>query len=371
MPISDLLENKTGKERANIKGQELAKIGLVPRQNVKFSGADYDIEIVSMKAIDGGVEVLARAWDSQGQIGFGKDGLVDIERFTIINPPIMVADGTKHTFVHDNGREVLIDNFKEDLQEAILQSLAHTIGVIEKGKPRGNIIPGKVGNTTLTAYPNASTGTAPIDSELAQSETSVVWATLQGGAGNLNQNVVATVSIWNLRATATTDQFSLLRRGGFGFDTDTIGTDNIDSAIFSIYVTVKGTALGDTDCDIVDFNPAAGTITTFDVTDYANFGTTRFATGKTISSGITTSAYNDFTLNASGVANINKTGNSYFGTRLKWDIDNSAPTWVNGAETNVDGSMADTADTTQDPKLVVEHSAAATYLSRRMMSGLG
>ena len=50
--IKDLLEGKVGNERANIKGREIAKVKSVPRQNVKFSGADYDIEIVSMSPID-------------------------------------------------------------------------------------------------------------------------------------------------------------------------------------------------------------------------------------------------------------------------------------------------------------------------------
>src|SRR3990167_7351815 len=92
--IRDLLENKTGKEKANIKGQEIAKqVVSVARTNVKSSGADFDIEVVETKAIEGGVEVFARAWTPDGkQVGFGKDGSVDLERFVFINPPILVVD---------------------------------------------------------------------------------------------------------------------------------------------------------------------------------------------------------------------------------------------------------------------------------------
>src|SRR3990167_2105288 len=79
------------KDRANFKGQEIAKAVIsVARTNVKFSGADYDIEIISIKNITDGVEVLARAWKDGEQIGFGKDGSVDVERFNIINPPILI-----------------------------------------------------------------------------------------------------------------------------------------------------------------------------------------------------------------------------------------------------------------------------------------
>ena len=49
--IEDALEGKTAAERADIKAAEIAKIGSIPRTE----RGDYDIEIVSMNAIDGGV----------------------------------------------------------------------------------------------------------------------------------------------------------------------------------------------------------------------------------------------------------------------------------------------------------------------------
>ena len=45
-----------------------------------------------MTTIDKGVVVFARAWDDNGQIGFGRDGSVDIERFIFIDPPVLVPD---------------------------------------------------------------------------------------------------------------------------------------------------------------------------------------------------------------------------------------------------------------------------------------
>ena len=69
--IKDLFVNKTGAEKAGIKGVEIAKIGSVARTTASHSGKSYDVEIVSMKAIKDGVEVFARAWDANGQVGFG------------------------------------------------------------------------------------------------------------------------------------------------------------------------------------------------------------------------------------------------------------------------------------------------------------
>jgi len=58
MAVRALLQNKTPREQADIKGQEIAKIKSVPRTNVKFSGIDYDIQVVNINAIPGGANVF-------------------------------------------------------------------------------------------------------------------------------------------------------------------------------------------------------------------------------------------------------------------------------------------------------------------------
>ena len=122
--------------------------------------------------------------------------------------------------------------------------------------------------------------------------------------------------------------------------------------------------------DIVSFGPASES--DFVNGDYAkaNFGTTLFATGKDITNDITTGIYNNYTLNSGGESHINKSGNTFFGSRLKWDIDESfTGTWVAGDNSGVIWSSADVAGTTQDPKLVVEHSIPAPVISNTQESG--
>jgi len=96
--------------------------------------------------------------------------------------------------------------------------------------------------------------------------------------------------------------------------------------------------------------------------DYAlaNFGSTRFVDSDILISGITTGAYNDFTLNASGIANIAKTGISKFGYRHAVDIDNSAPTWGSGADSYFTASFSDTGS--NQPKLDVTFTRAGNIL---------
>lgn len=358
--VGNLIREKTdAKERATLKGAEIAKLGALSRRNIKFSGADYDIEIVSMNAIEGGVEVFARAWDGNGQIGFGKDGSVDVERFRIFNPPILVADGTQTLTEDREGNPCLVDNFKEDVELAILQSLAHIIKVKKEKHGSERIVPGVVGNTTSTFYPAAGAN-APVDGTVGLLAANQSWATkhdaLTGDSADVNFN-----SDPKLRGGTVSDTWSSITRTAILFDTSSIpDTDVISSATLSL----KGTSIVDTNFDqkagIVGSTPAANNdITT---ADYDQFGTTRYASDIDLGS-LSGSAYNDFALNATGIAAISKTSYSKFGVRLSSDIDNSPPAWVSSGQATFQFAAADTSGTDSDPKLVVEHAAPITTVS--------
>ena len=137
-----MLEGKSASERANIKAAEIAKIGPIPRTEQ----GNYDIEIVSIDAIDGGVQVFARAWDEKGQIGFGKDGSVEIERFRIYNPPILVDDPNGPIIREwqekdlETGEMVTKQRtLREDPREAVLQVIEHNLSVMKNVHDDANI----------------------------------------------------------------------------------------------------------------------------------------------------------------------------------------------------------------------------------------
>jgi hypothetical protein len=175
-PIIDQLENKTATERANIKAAEIAKIGSIPPTSRK----SYDIEVVSFEPIEGGVQVFARAWDANGQIGFGSDGTVDIERFIIINPPILVPDedgSIERTTTDSRTGQTWTFTYREDPQEALLQSLEHTIEVKQQKFGSDNIVAERVGNTTTTIYPDADTESTSVDGYAAfDAYQNATWA---------------------------------------------------------------------------------------------------------------------------------------------------------------------------------------------------
>lgn len=91
--------------------------------------------------------------------------------------------------------------------------------------------------------------------------------------------------------------------------------------------------------------------------DYPLVGTTEFMTRQTFS-GVSSAAYNTFTLNASGVSFLttNQAGNAMFAFRSSFDIDNSAPTDTSYYAI----SYSDQTGTSEDPYLTVTYTPAAT-----------
>ena len=355
LTVKQKLEGKVGVERWTTKGQEIAKlvsVDKVRRTSVYFNGY---LQIVSFNPIDGGVEVFVRAWDKNDQqIGFGSDGSVDIERFVIINPPIMVPDGTTHIETLD-GRPVEIDNYREDLKEAVLQSLEHTIKVKTQKFDNLKIKSGKVGSTTTTAYPAAGTN-APVDGEARSGTGAETFATKRAGAGAENSSTNASSSACKIETTTT--NWWQFNRGVFGFDVSSIGdTDTIDSGVLSL----DGIASTDNFAQsvVIDRNPPASDNAMANG-DYnvAGWDEVEQSTAR-IALSVWSTNYNDFTLSATGKGNVSKTGYTWFGCRLSGDFDNSAPTFAADSISGAGMNMADQTDTTQDPKLVIESTAVA------------
>ena len=349
------LKNKNGEQRKAEKTKIASDFSCVG----KHKKDRLEINIISQKALDGGgIEILAQVHQDNKQLGFGKDGSVDIERFIIWNFPILVEDSTGtiiHSWVDEKGI-AKSRKLKEDPKEAILQSLAHTISLV--GKDGANIVKGKVGNTTSTFYPDADPETTSMDGDVFQSGVNVTWATIHDGAGNGNDGATRNPQI-NARIETTATGYNVVVRSPTLFDTSAIpDTDNIDSATLSY----SGESVTNTwtpatfSINIYATTPASNTAIAS--ADYAQFGTTAFSTA--IASGSwSTTGYNDFVLNASGLAGISKTGVSKFGTReSQHDAPNSEPTFEANRDLIIKAYSADAAGTTTDPKLVVVHSAA-------------
>lgn len=375
------LISKNVQERAEIKSTDIVASIVAGSSVIK----GVTIEIVSINKIGGGVEVFARAFENGHQIGFGTDGSVDIERFVIINPPIMVRDGTTTQVLKQHPLDPSLGDilsitpgFKEDHTAAILEVIHHAISVRSQKFGDGNIKSGKVGSTISTFYPDANAESTSVDGSAVRSVgvgSGANWATFRAAAGTTFQDNAATGLDAFTIADTGTDNWRFLGRGFFLFDTSALpDADTVTAATFSIFgSTVNGGKVDNFDLTLamVDSTPASNTALA--ASDYGNIGSTRQADSDIDITSWSDSAYNDWTLNATGRASISKTGVTKFGVRFGEDLDNTAPTWSSGVAAGVDWYLADQADTTNDPKLVVTHSevVALTPTPTLLMMGVG
>lgn len=238
----------------------------------------------------------------------------------------------------DQTYNVEIDNLIDDPFGATVEDLLHTVNVVTRRGTEPHI---KANPGTVSTFYSA-TGDGFIES------TTTSWAGVLSGTNLAADTTAAYLGIASIR-------FNPNRWGYESFaawDTSAItDTDTIDSATLSLYNTGKG-GTG----TIRAYSLTWGTLTTADWQDNTELAAlTELATISIAS--VTTSAYNDLTNTGTNLAAaINKTGTTEMCFAEARIEDNSEP--ANSTDNFTDMSSADVAGTTQDPKLVVTHSAA-------------
>jgi len=229
------------------------------------------------------------------------------------------------------------------------------MNLINKVQPKWNL--GFDNFPSQPYYPDAGTGGATIDGWVSrQNAINENFATIRAGAGDMVESSDTEQTI-RLLATTTNDQYESLKRFASTFDARIIPDDaTIDSVVYSVYGSSKNDGLGTPEIDVVAYTGAAATLA---ASDYANFGTTVFAS-KTYAD-YSTIGYNDFTLDASGIANLSKSEISKYGLRLNWDTDNSfGGTWSSGLNSLFQFFAADETGTSKDPKITGTYTPVAT-----------
>lgn len=363
MPMS--LENKKTKKRANIKAKQIKN----KTRKGFFEKGKYRVELLDINEIDGGVEVFVRAWKNNKQLGFGKDGSVEIERFNIYNPPILVPDDNGDIVrVQEENKELEIERkefrYREDPEEAIKLTLEHNINIV--GKENGKIIKGKVGKTTSTFYPDSSVESTSVDGYTADvGGGGSNWATAHDRTTCTTPSDTATVLV--TRCDNASGSYRIYRSFTL-FDTSSIpDADTIDSATLSLWFNSINNAQSDS-IGIVQTSPASNTAIVAD--DFNNFTAihSQTATAEKTLASISTGAYTDFAFDATGLTWIDKTGITKLGQRQKNDYSETAShsNPASGGNTSTEYRSADTAGTTNDPKLVVEHTTAVTFTPKVM-----
>ena len=219
-------------------------------------------------------------------------------------------------------------------------------------------------DTTSTFYPDPNVETTSCDGETNCTATDEAFATIRAANGtSVRDDQVDYYLAWMLGGTmAGYDGF---KRGLTIWDTSALpDTDSISAATASWWVLVlSDSAAVQSICVVEGFSTFS---TGLSSTDYeGNLASNTEWASRVLLSDITPSQYSNFALNATGLAGVNKTGVTKICTRLSGDLDNSDPGISPGGLDGVSASGAEETGTTQDPKLVVTHAAAATAKNTR------
>lgn len=300
----------------------------------------YEIDVIETNAIEGGIEIFARAWKDGVQLGFGEDGSVDIERFKVYNPPVLVGDPQGDIIIPasvdiETALPIPERRLREDPVAAIQQALVQTVRLT--GKTGTQIIVGKRGNTTSTFYAGAGDGSVYV----ANSS----WSTARGASSGTAAYTDATRYMMADKDAST----YTVARTYFPFDTSSIpDTDDISSATFSV-----DNSGGEGTRSAVLILTTTSSETTLTGTDFAALTLNSPSEGTASRVALTSIGYKDFIMNATGIGWISKTGYTKLGLRLSNDVDDSAPTVRN----YVLLYCSEQTGTTNDPVLVVTHAA--------------
>jgi len=365
--IRDNLKNLSEKEKSNKKAEEIAKLDHV--RHFKING--LKIEILDQEKIEGGLRFHVKAWRGKKQLGF-MDGSVEIETINIYNPPILVPDENGDivqewdektpTGINHRSRKL-----KEDPIRAIQETLYETVRKI--GKEDTQIVKGKVGTTTSVFYSGSGDGYSAVW------ESTSSWATIHAATTG-NDTSAGDVSAYaGFCQHQTSGSKTSILRAFYPFDTSSIpDTDVISSATLTLYST--GTlANGDNDGDnfiaIVQTSQASNTTLAngdYDTCGDAETNPTEGATRISLNSWSNGAGNaNVFTLNATGIGWISKTGYTKLGAREGHDVKNNQI--ANNTSSGAAVYLSETSGTSTDPTLTVTH-AAPTLSNLKTWNGI-
>lgn len=222
-----------------------------------------------------------------------------------------------------------------------------------------------LGLDSLEVYPDPDHENSTVDGYCNKQSADLTWANLIASDGNFASDNVSPAYCVRIVASTTNNQWAILGRSIFLFDTSSLTSGaSISDAVLSICSSAKqdGLSVGP-DVNVYSSNPASNTAVSSG--DFDTLGTTAYATAIGYSSWATgIGTYNNFTFNATGISAISKTGISKFGIRnANYDVGATAPAWTSGADSRFRFYLSELSGTTSDPRLVVTYSVV---LSKRV-----
>ena len=301
----------------------------------------------------------------------------EIQNICKITPNALTYD--KHLERRDDGKwyEVKTTCFRTNNKYARLlnyrlrhlHKLAFTIPSLLKPEMSPLFVP--VMLTTDSFYPDANPESTSVDGSITAGGSDKTWTNIISESGLEASDSSEFGYYCAIYTGASADTWRYLMRSMFLFDTSSLPNDDtVDSATLSLYGTSKRDQISIApDLNVYAASPSSNT--SLSSSDFDKFGSTAFSTAITYNN-FSTTGYNDFSLNASGIAAISKTGISKFGVRnANYDAAGSSPTYTAwDQDSKISGYFAENTGTSEDPKLTVTHSAAvSTYVKTIQAKG--
>jgi len=213
--------------------------------------------------------------------------------------------------------------------------------------------------TTVVFYPNAHPETTSVDGATYDVNNNLTWSALIAEPGNFSTDATSEDWMIYILASTTSNQWARLERPIMLFDTSSLPDDAI---IYEVTFSVRGGPTKSTfgtnlpNVNVYTSNPASNTA--LEVGDFDSLGSTALCDTAVTYSGWNTNGYNNFVLNAAGIAAISKTGITKLGLRnANYDVAGVAPPqWGSGISMILWGYFSENAG--YKPKMTVKY----TYL---------
>ncbi len=189
------------------------------------------------------------------------------------------------------------------------------------------VYPVEIGASPETFYPDANPESHSVDGIASAAGGEWAWADIISEPGNTSSDSNLYDTAVRIESYSVEDEWVVLSRGIFLFDTSALPNEStIVAATLSLYGRQKNDTLGITP-DIAIYSSAPAGVTSLAPGDFDSLGSTAFSTAITYA-GWSTAGYNDFALNANGIAAVSLVAASKFGTRsASYDVAPLEPTW--------------------------------------------
>jgi len=254
--------------------------------------------------------------------------------------------------------------FEVDFQESI-----EDVSVTATGVSSGNhTVKTTIELETEVFYPDAHAETTSVDGYIKEETVDQTWANIVAAGGDGANDDLANFYLCYIRADGTSPLWRGLYRGILLFDTSTLhDSANITSVTLSIYGYTKLDDLNITpNINIYSSNPASDTALI--AGDFDTLGTTALCDTPITYNNWSITGYNEFDLNAAGLATVNVTGITKLGTRnANYDVaeevgGGSAPAWMAGQKESYLRGYSSDQGAGYKPKLEVTYWALKIYI---------